>query len=258
MWTLATLTAGAGALAIERNDRDERSATASALPRSAPTTTTTTTTPPSLPAPDQARVSGVVGRVEVTGRVAETVPLPLTFTSAERGAGNGGEIAGVLVGTDRAAIVWDAGRALVVDGDGGFAFGLATIALLDGALHARIGGSPVAITPGAFAVDTPVAVGRGGLAEPRDQVDFVVAAGDSPTVEFRGDVSVVLPLAPTRVTGSGGLVLEGSFTIEAPDGTQSLVSRVVVDPDRSFDIALAPFEGGWIVDGQVPRHAKAE
>lgn len=245
MWTLAVLTAGASALAIDGNDPG------TTLRTPPPPPPTSTTQPLVLPASDTVRVGGVVGAIEVTGRPTDSIELPVTFTSAERGAGNGAEIGGVLVGEDVATIVWDAGRPLVISGGGSFAFDEISLVLVDGRLTAAVGGTRPSVLPGTFDIDTPVAVGRQGLAEPRDQVTFTVGATEAPTAEFRGDITIELPMAPLTITGPGSLTLEGSFSSVQPNGTEIDVRRVRVEPGDRFEISLAPFEGGWIVDGTV-------
>jgi hypothetical protein len=57
------------------------------------------------------------------------------------------------------------------------------------------------------------------------------------------------------VRGAGGLVLEGTFTSIDVDGTEQVINRIVVDETGAYAISLAPFFGGWIVDGRVPADA---
>jgi len=74
-------------------------------------TTTTTTAVPTVPAPGQVTVTGIVTGVHLEGAVLEPrgVPTPLTVVS-DRGFGNGGDITGVTVEGTAKTIVWDGGR----------------------------------------------------------------------------------------------------------------------------------------------------
>lgn len=157
----------------------------------------------------QAEVHGTV-----TGFVADdangpplTIPLEL-----EHG---GATIEGALVDGRRTTIVWDGGRPFRLRGTGSIDLGPTHVELGVGALFWPIDGIRV-LSPGSYDIDTPVAVGSGGLAHPADNVAFT-ADGET-TIETSGNATVVRGLAPLHLEGPGSVKLDGTFTITTREG----------------------------------------
>lgn len=244
--TLVVLTVGLGLALIEATDDDEP------LSTGAPVPPTSVETPdvraPGPPASGQLRVEGLLGGLELEARFAGPIPTPVTFVPASRGSGNSGELRGVIVGEGLADIIWDGGRDLVVEGTGGFAFDRVPIVLEAGVLRAQLGEVVGDVAPGDYIVRTPVAVGASGLAEPRDEVAFVVGATEASKVAFRGEVSVTLGPSPPLLLGPGAGTLTGTFGITRPDGSTQDASTVTIGPDTAFEIEVAAVEGGWLVN----------
>ncbi len=245
MWALATLAAGAGAVAVEQAGSD------SDVPAVVAPTRATTAPAPDDPGSGEVQFRGGVGSLELIGDFDPDVLFGATFVAEGNGSSDGAEIEGVLVGDELATIVWDGGRPLMISGAGSFSFDRAPITLAGGTLRADVGAHAAQLGPGTYQVDAPVAVGRAGLAEPRDAVEFVAGATEVPTVQFRGRVVLELPSVPIDVSGPGGLVLEGTFTSSDEDGTEQEIERIVVDETDAYTISLAPLAGGWIVDGRA-------
>lgn len=197
MWLLGVvivaLLVGAGAQVVA--DREE------------PVVETTITSHEVLPE-GQAEVSGTVDGFVADDAVGAPLAMPVDI---ERG---GATIEGALVDGERSAIVWDGGRPFRLAGDGAIDLGPAHVELGMGAIFWSIDGLRI-LTPGSYELDTPVAVGAGGLARPRDTVAF--DATDDTTIDTTGGAVVGRPL-PIRLEGPGSVRLEGRFTITTRDG----------------------------------------
>jgi hypothetical protein len=212
------LAAGIAAAATREPDHDPHDRLPP-LPsdRAAAVTTTTAGQPAIVPADDQAFVSGRADHVTVDDAVVDPIPTPLTVTTPERGLGAGARIEGALVGGQPATIQWDAGTPFVLRGAGG---GLATdpvhveigpsgaVVRLDGAVHGFV--------PGRYELDSPVAVGRSGLATPQDTVTF--DATEQTTIEFTGNATVPLPGERWVLKGPGRLDAQGDFSVRTASG----------------------------------------
>ena len=237
IWALAVGAAGVVAL----TQPDDGSSVAAVE-----TTTSTTHERGHLtPAANQLRVMGLVGEVRIEGVLDQAIDLPLTFVPVDRGLGNGGKFDGIIVDGHAATVVWDGGRSLLLTGDHGLDSDPATFVLGDGVVHGEFGGVVLAMAPGDYRIDAPVALGQGGLAEPRDVVSFHVPA--SATAAFTGALTADLPKSPLRFVGPGRVVLSGLLEVERPDGTMVEARRVEL-PAGQFELIIEPFQKGFTVE----------
>lgn len=197
-----------------------------------------------VPAAGQALVSGTVTAVAADDALLNPLRTPLTVTTPERGFGSGATIEGVTVGDDAATIVWDAGQAFVLSGQDGALLldpvhvdvgALGMVVLLDGPVHG--------FAPGSYRLDTPVAVGTSGLAQPADGVTF--AAGPSSTVTFSGRATAVVPPGPIVLRGPGSVTLTGAMQVETTAGT--VAAATVTFGPGPFQVSLVPGPGGYTV-----------
>lgn len=166
----------------------------------------------------QAEVSGTIDGFVADDASGAPLAMPIDI---ERG---GATIEGAIVAGERSTIVWDGGRPLHLSGSGTIDVGPAHVELRPsgggsgehvGAIFWSLDGLRI-LTPGEYRIDTPVAVGSGGLARPLDQVDFV--ADEETTIETRGDAIVGRPL-PIHLEGPGSFVADGRFRVRTRDGT---------------------------------------
>lgn len=186
--------------------------------------------------PGQALVTGTASSLEVDADAAPAVPLPFTVEASRA------TVHDAVVGGEPTAVVWNGGRPLALDGTGG---GLdaspAHIELLPDAVEVALDGSPRPLLAGAYRTTAPVAVGRGGLATPRDGVAFTAA--DGTTLEATGRVRT--GRRPLRLTGPGRLSATGSFTVRTRDGERS--ATTLGFGVGAFELAVTPVDGAWTI-----------
>lgn len=189
------------------------------------------------------RVTGTVTLVHAEPGALDAVPVPLEVVTPERGGG-GANFEGVTIDGEPGSIVWDAGRPLQIEGEGGALLLDPAIVDIDpdGIVVSLDGTQGVA--PGSYDIVTPVAVGTVGLAEPVDSVAF--EASEGATVTFSGGTTTTLAPQPLALRGPGAVVLEGALTVEGADGT---VEAARVDfASAPFEITLTPVDGGYTVE----------
>jgi hypothetical protein len=195
------------------------------------------------PAPTQVTVTGTVTALHVEGAVLPPLALPLTITTPERGGGSGATIKGITVDGKPSGIEWDAGLSLKLNGDGGTLL-LAPVNVDADADNVFIsfGTAPHGFSPGSYRVDTPVAVGTGGLATPMTSVTFV--ATDASTVAFRGNASTTLTPRDLSIQGPGKVVLAGDLTVVHADGSTAKAAMITLEAGP-FQLAITPVTGGY-------------
>jgi hypothetical protein len=187
----------------------------------------------------QAEVQGTVDGFKADDANGPKLSVPLEI---EHG---GATIEDALVGGQRSTIVWDGGRPLRLRGTGAIDLGPTHVEMGAGAIFWPIDGLRV-LDAGSYRVDTPVAVGTGGLARPRDSVDFT--ADDNTTIDTTGGATVLRGIDALHLEGPGSIAIDGSFTIRTREGT---VTRTHLEfgpgpfvfdlaPDRTF---TATFNG---------------
>ena len=163
-----------------------------------------------VPPEGQATVHG-----SLTGFVADDATGPPLSIPLEIPSG-GATIEGAIVDGHRSTVVWDGGRPFRMHGSGAIDLGPTHVEMGVGALFWPLAGIRV-LAPGTYRIDTPVAVGSGGLAHPEDAVDFT-ADGET-TIETRGDATVVRGISPLHLEGPGRFRADGTFTITTREGT---------------------------------------
>lgn len=224
-------------------------------PNGSVTSSTTSTTEHAVrPGPGQVRVKGIVSSVHLEGAVLDPRRLstPLTIVS-DRGMGNGGELTGVLVDGKPSSIVWDGGRPFALSGGGGLIVGPAVVDLVPEGVRLTLGGSAHSIEAGSYRLDTPVAVGRSGIATPRDNVSF--QATDRALFEARGDAGIVLgPGEAHRLLGPGSAQISGVLDLTDASGTRS--GTTISLAKGAFDLTLTASSGsGWRIEGLLDSSA---
>lgn len=186
----------------------------------------------------QAKVTGSITALRATDAVAAPLRAPLEFPAGARAT-----IAGAIVNGRRSTIAWDGGRPLVLQGNGGIDLGPTTLEVDGtGAVSWPVDDGVRALLTGEYVIRTPVAVGQGGLAQPRDQVTFV--ADDETTIETHG-VTLRTSPAALKLEGPGSLVLDGALAVESRDGRRN-VAHLEFGPG-SFVVELAPGPDGVTV-----------
>jgi hypothetical protein len=159
---------------------------------------------PVLPA-GQAKVTGTFTAIRGTDVVGPPLRGPIVFEHGTATIENAGE-----------TIVWDGGRPFGMIG-GGLDVGPTSLTVDEHGAHWSVDG-PRTLLPGDYEVHTPVAVGRGGLASPRDSYRFT--ATDDALLDAPGGV-LTGPAEDLHLTGPGTLALDGTFTVETRDGRRS-------------------------------------
>lgn len=158
---------------------------------------------------DQAEISGTIEEFVAEDAVGAPLALPLELEIGRA------TIDGALVDGERSAIVWDGGRPLRLLGRGALDLGPTRVELGAGAVFWHFAGIRI-LVPGEYHVETPVAVGAGGLAQPRDTVDFTA---DEETTIATSEGAVALRGLPVHLEGPGTFVADGDFTVRTRAGT---------------------------------------
>jgi hypothetical protein len=157
----------------------------------------------------QAEVSGTIDGFVADDAVGAPLAMPIDIEAG------GATIDGAIVDGERSTIVWDGGRPLHLTGSGSIDVGPGHVELGIGAVFWFLDGVR-ALTPGDYRIQTPVAVGTGGLARPRDEVAF--SADEETTIETRGNALVGRPL-PIHLEGPGSFRADGQLRVRTRDGT---------------------------------------
>lgn len=161
---------------------------------------------------DEADVTGTITSLQGANVNAPALPLPF---GTETGSVL---VKGAIVDGQLATVAWQGGRPFHLSGAGGIDLGPTTVTI-DGTGTARwpLDGEH-GLLPGRYDVDAPVAVGRNGLAAPRDSVAFLADAKTS--IETHGGTSATTPPRKLHLEGPGRLVLDGTFTVNSNAGTR--------------------------------------
>ena len=153
----------------------------------------------------QAKVTGTITSLHGTDVVGPPYRGPIDVAAGRATIENAGE-----------TIVWDGGRPLHLTG-GGLDLGPTEVTIDGAGAHWSIEG-PRALLPGRYEIATPVAVGRGGLATPRDAYAFT--AGDDALLDTTAAV-VTSPPGALHLEGPARLVLDGRFEVRTRAGRRT-------------------------------------
>jgi hypothetical protein len=180
--------------------------------RTQPKVTTTVEEVHVLP-PGQAIVRGTLTSLHGTDVLGPTLPLPLVLQTGRA------TIRGALTGDGRATLAWDGGRPLRLEGEGGVDLGPTTV---DVDARGRAVWPLVGVhrlVRGRYVLIGSVALGTGGLARPRDQVDFLTDGAT--TLEAASGMTVPTAAGTLHLDGPGSVVLDGAFTVETRAGRRA-------------------------------------
>ncbi|MGH9136761.1 MAG: hypothetical protein ACRD0G_06895 [Acidimicrobiales bacterium] len=238
--------AGLAVVAVDAFDLDDDEPTVALPTTSAPVVVRT------VPDENQAFVTGTAVSVVVEAAPSfDSLPTPLVVTTAERGFGSGATIDNALLDGEQVSIVWDAGRPLNLNGEAGaLLLGPVNVTAAPGQLTVGFpDGDVLGFAPGVYSINNPVAVGTGGLGEPRDTITF--EATPDTTIAFRGGATTGLSPTGYELTGPGRVVLDGAFEVETSASTTSATHvELTTGP---FELALLPTDAGdgWTVDATL-------
>ena len=191
---------------------------------------------------DQVEVTGTATGITVEGAAFDRIDTPLVVDTRGQGEGAGGTLHDVEVDGELTDVVWDAGRPFDLRGDGGiipqsmnlFAAPTGiTIGFPDNGVNELVEGS--------YGLETPVAIGRGGLARPQDAVAFEATVES--TLVFRGGASTLIAPRVLEFEAGGRVLLQGTFQVRRPDGTT--VDAVGVElPTGGYRLTATPKPDG--------------
>lgn len=195
------------------------------------------------PGRGQAFVSGEIERLSADTARSEPLRSPFTLTAVEPGGGRV-TIEKAMVSGRRVDISWDGGVPLPVSGEGALDLGAAHVDVDSEGIVWSLAGSPRTLVPGTYRLGAPVAVGGGGLATPREGVEFT--ADDQTVIATRGQVVVRLDAAKVDLLGPGRLTLDGRLQVSFPD--RRLSASSVTLGEGPFRVTVAPVDGKMRVD----------
>lgn len=189
-------------------------------------------------ASDQVEVTGLAVGLTVEGATLERLETPLVVTVPQRRAGAGATLFDVEVDGILSEVVWDGGRPFDLEGVGGLVPGplnlfaaptSITVGFVDGVANQLVAGS--------YGLETPVAVGRGGVAQTQGAVAF--RATVESTVVFRGAATTSMLPRELHLEASGRVLVEGELELRRPDGV--VVSAAAVElPAGAFRVEATP------------------
>ena len=197
---------------------------------------------------DQVEVTGTAVGITVEGAAFDRIDTPFVVTTPARGQG-GATLTDVEVDGQLTDVVWDAGQPFDLRGDGGIipqAMNLfaAPAAITIGFPDERVN----EIVPGSYGLETPVAIGRGGLARPQNAVAFEATAES--TLVFRGGASTSIPPRELSLEAGGRVVVEGTLRVRRPDGTTADVAGVEL-VEGAYRVNATPRPDGTGYDVRV-------
>ena len=191
--------------------------------------------PEIVPSPGQAFVTGEIELL--TADKAQAAALQSPFTITGQPGQSRLDIEKAVVGGQRVTISWDGGTPLPISGDGGLELGAAPVQVDGEGITWSLDGAPRTFVAGTYAVGAPVAVGTGGLASPREGVEFT--ADDQTVLVSRGGAVIRLDPAKLELKGPGTLEVEGKLRVRYPDRRSETSNvrfgegpfQVTVEPD---------------------------
>lgn len=176
------------------------------------------------PGAGQVVVTGTVTSLEMGTAAADGLAFPLTLEADEQGAGRAHIEPAIVDRKPGAVLAWDSGRPLPITGAGSLEFaGPVRLAIVAGQARWYLDGAARRMTAGSYRLGSTVAVGRAGLAQPRDAVAF--DAGQKTTLQTAHGVYVVAS-EDVHAEGPSGLTARGRLRMEHPDGSTESVSGI--------------------------------
>jgi hypothetical protein len=185
--------------------------------------------------PGQAIVTGTAESIAADVQETDLVPAPFTIAVPSRGGG-GATVRDAIVDGKRAAIVWDSGRPLVISSaSGGLDLGPVHLEADRDGISYALDGAIRSLLPGNYRIATPVAVGGGGLATARDDVDF--GTDRTTSVVTRGGAFVHIAPRSLALIGPGRLSARGQFSVRTADEERD-VDTLIFGPG-AFEVQLS-------------------
>ncbi|HEX3621379.1 MAG TPA: hypothetical protein VHT97_03590 [Acidimicrobiales bacterium] len=196
------------------------------------------------PAPGQAFVKGTVDKLTAEGAEGAPIPAPFTLTAVERGTGKA-TIVNVLVAGKRTSIAWGGGTPLPITGDGGaIDLGGTKVDIDSTGSSWTVDGDSRPLKPGNYHAGASVAVGLGGLATPKDSVDFT--ADSQSVITSTGGVVVKIPPAKVDLTGPGKVSASGQLQVR--DNKATKPATAIQFGDGPYTVSLTPAAGRFTLD----------
>jgi hypothetical protein len=195
--------------------------------------------------PGQAEITGQATSLAADAQDAGNLPSPFTIVVA-RGAGHA-SLEGVIVDGRRTTIFWDGGQPFTVTGGIGLHLGVAHVTATPTGVRWALDAHQHTCLAGLYHTTATVAVGAGGLATPRDGLDFFANAQTVLTTS--GGAFIGLPPRGLHLLGPGSLALVGRFTVRTA-GTTRDATDLGFGPGP-FDVTLRPVRGGYSLTAVV-------
>ncbi len=195
--------------------------------------------PVMVPGPGQQFVTGDVAHFLADDAQSSTpLATPFTLSAAERGEASA-TIENALVDGRRSTISWPSGTPLPITGTGGLELGPVHVEVGPTGVVWNLDGGVRTFVPGDYEAGASVAVGTGGIATPRESVDF--HADERTVLTSRGGVTVHVDPQALELAGPGKISVSGSLKVQTPDSTRQ--SSAVTFGPGPFKITLAPGGG---------------
>jgi len=189
-----------------------------------------------VPGPGQEFVTGDVAHfVADDAQASQPLGSPFTLMAAERGAASA-TIENALVDGARSTISWSSGTPLPITGSGGLELGPVHVDVDPTGVTWGLDGGARSFLPGTYVAAASVAVGTGGLATPRESVEF--EADERTVLTAQNGVTVHLDPEPLDLTGPGKTSVSGNLEVQSSDSTRS-ASAVTFGPGP-FKVTLTP------------------
>jgi len=173
------------------------------------------------PGTGQSFVTGTIDTLTAEGAQGAPLATPFTLTSLERGQGRV-TIQNALVDGKRTSIAWGGGTPLPITGAGSIDLAGSRVDVDRTSTTWRVDGAVRTLAPGKYRAGASVAVGVGGLATPRDAVDFTADA--MTMVLATGGVVVKVPPATVELTGPGKVTAAGQLQVRDPQASKAATS----------------------------------
>jgi len=189
-----------------------------------------------VPGPGQEFVTGDVAHfVADDAQVSAPLASPFTLTAAERGEASA-TIENALVNGQRSTISWPSGTPLPITGTGGLDLGAVHVDVDPAGVTWNLDGAVRTFVPGDYEAGASVAVGTGGIATPRESVDF--RADERTVLTSHGGVTVHVDLQTLELTGPGKISVSGTLKVQTPGSTRQ--SAAVTFGPGPFKVTLTP------------------
>lgn len=195
--------------------------------------------------PGQAEITGRAASLAADAQDAGNLPSPFTIVVA-RGAGHA-SLEGAIADGRRTTIFWDGGQPFTVTGGVGLDLGVAHVTATPSGVRWALDAHQHTFLAGLYHTTASVAVGAGGLATPRDGLDFF--ADGQTILTTSGGAFIGLPPRGLHLLGPGSLALVGRFSVRTANATRD-ATDLGFGPGP-FDVTLRPVRGGYAVTAIV-------